>query len=596
MKNPQHIARHCPRLIPFLLLLRLFQYPADERSDAVIIGAGISGLSAALEAARSGAEVTVIDMSTVGGGHAILSNGAVCIVGTPLQDKNKITDSPDLARQDFLTRGQDANVEWVDRYVTQSRLWLYDWLTEKGIVFDALVRPPGNAVPRLHLTRGKGWGLVGPLFRESLRCPNIRFIWATQAEEILLQAGVVRGVRTRNLRTGKRADFRARQVIVATGGFQSNLERVQQNWPTDLPKPVRLLTGAAHTATGSGHGLVEKAGGTLTRLDHQWNYVLGLPDPRDPKSGRGLAAFNFNSIWVNTDGKRFTQEFGDPKTGLLELLRQPGGLYWSVFDENGKRGFSVTLAGWENFEEVSKLVYDTEGVAIRANSVDELAARIGLPPENLRATIDRYNQLITEGVDRDFQAFGPKTSPKPKKIETPPFYAVQFFPITRKSMGGVNVDQQCRVLSRDGKPIPGLYSVGEVTGFAGLNGKAALEGTFLGPAILMGRIVGKEITPSGKSKAVSLRELPTTTGEKTFDNSQCLRCHPVARNAQLVRPGFWHYEQSHAKVLTRNYTCSSCHSDLYPYRKTSHRMSYLTLTARCEICHGVQSSSSRSVH
>jgi hypothetical protein len=71
-------------------------------------------------------------------------------------------------------------------------------------------------------------------------------------------------------------------------------------------------------------------------LDHQWNYVLGLPDPRDPSRTRGLAAFNFNAIWVNVEGKRFTQEFGDEKVGLRALLNQPGGTYWSVFDEKGK--------------------------------------------------------------------------------------------------------------------------------------------------------------------------------------------------------------------------------------------------------------------
>jgi hypothetical protein len=113
----------------------------------------------------------------------------------------------------------------------------------------------------------------------------------------------------------------------------------------------------------------------------------------------GPSACNFNSIWVNAEGKRFTQEFGDPKIAFSALLRQPGATYWSVFDESGRRGFSVTLAGWENFNEVSKLVYGTEAVTLKADSIDELAIKMKVPKEGLRATIERHNHLTVEGVD-----------------------------------------------------------------------------------------------------------------------------------------------------------------------------------------------------
>src|SRR5687767_7963724 len=93
--------------------------------DVLVVGAGIAGLSAALEAARRGASVLVVDMSTVGGGHAILSNGAVCIIGTPLQEQRKIADSPALAQKDFIARGEDNDIRWVAAYARDSREWLY---------------------------------------------------------------------------------------------------------------------------------------------------------------------------------------------------------------------------------------------------------------------------------------------------------------------------------------------------------------------------------------------------------------------------------------------------------------------------------------
>ena len=193
----------------------------QEPVDVVIVGAGIAGLSAALEAARAGASVLVVDMSTVGGGHAILSNGAVSIIGTPLQERQKIADSPTLAEKDFLARGEDNDTRWVAAYVRNSREWLYDWLTDLGVSFEGLVRPAGNSVPRLHLARGKGLGLVEPIYRACLRHPNVRFQWATLAEDLIISNGRVSGVRVRDLRRRARRDLRAHNVIVATGGFQA---------------------------------------------------------------------------------------------------------------------------------------------------------------------------------------------------------------------------------------------------------------------------------------------------------------------------------------------------------------------------------------
>ena len=95
---------------------------ANQDADVVIVGAGISGLSAALEAARGGARVAVVDMASVFGGHAVMSEGQVSIIGTPLQESRNIRDSPELAYRDFIEWGEDANADWVRYYVSNSRL------------------------------------------------------------------------------------------------------------------------------------------------------------------------------------------------------------------------------------------------------------------------------------------------------------------------------------------------------------------------------------------------------------------------------------------------------------------------------------------
>ena len=157
-------------------------------TDVLVVGAGISGLSAALEAARGGAAVTVIEMSSVFGGHAVMSEGGVSMVGTPLQHSTGVQDSAELAYKDFMHWGEDVSEEWVRYYVNNSRHEVYDWLRDMGVVFYRLSQPAGNSVPRFHGAQGRGLGLVSPLYRECVRHPNITFAWNTQVTASPTQA------------------------------------------------------------------------------------------------------------------------------------------------------------------------------------------------------------------------------------------------------------------------------------------------------------------------------------------------------------------------------------------------------------------------
>jgi succinate dehydrogenase/fumarate reductase flavoprotein subunit len=423
-----------------------------------------------------------------------------------------------------------------------------------------------------------------------LRYPNIHFLWSTKVEKLLTSEGKVVGVAAVNLRTKEYSSFRAQNVILATGGFGSNLQLIRKYWPVELPAPERLLAGASPAALGSGMEIARDAGGALSRLDHQWNYVLGLPDPEDPERARGLASFDARSIWVNREGKRFTREFADPKINLAALLHQSGKAYWSVFDAHGVGSFSIALAGWEDQREVNKLIFQTPGTVIRANDLKQLALNAGISFRELVETVERYNQLVSQGEDADFHAFGPNTMPRPHRIEKPPFYAVQFFPITRKTMGGVTVDLKCRVLNQEGFPIVGLFAAGEVTGFGGINGKAALEGTFLGPGIFMGRIAARSATNNiQKTSSLTLRgPLPRGLPAGAFTNDTCTNCHKISKEVAGNRSGFWHFEQSHKKVLDRQYRCAQCHQTFYPVNLAHHRLDRLALTDSCGKCHGVQ--------
>ncbi|MFP6701519.1 MAG: FAD-dependent oxidoreductase, partial [Planctomycetaceae bacterium] len=100
--------------------------PAGSAPRVVVVGAGLSGLTAALELADGGAEVVVVDMSSVYGGHAVMSQGGVSIVATPVQEAAGEGDSPELAYRDFIEWGEGANREWVRYYVDHSRRQIHD--------------------------------------------------------------------------------------------------------------------------------------------------------------------------------------------------------------------------------------------------------------------------------------------------------------------------------------------------------------------------------------------------------------------------------------------------------------------------------------
>lgn len=208
----------------------------------------------------------------------------------------------------------------------------------------------------------------------------------------------------------------------------------------------------------------------------------------------------------------------------------------------------------------------------------------------LRSTVDRFNGFVMKRRDEDFGRFEAASSDPPPRIETPPFYAAPFFPITRKSMGGIRVDRQTRVLNALAIPMTNLFAAGEVAGFAGINGKAALEGTFLGPSMYMGRLAGREAAMQRESRRepAALRDLPPALAPGSFDNQQCFSCHDVRTDVTRNRAAFWHFEQSHAKVMERRYTCAQCHSDLAPYDARRHRLNRAAVINQCVTCHGVQ--------
>jgi succinate dehydrogenase/fumarate reductase flavoprotein subunit len=140
--------------------------------------------------------------------------------------------------------------------------------------------------------------------------------------------------------------------------------------------------------------------------------------------------------------------------------------------------------------------------------------------------------------------------------------------LIRTTMGGIRVDTRCRVLNADGQPVPGLFAAGEATGFGQVNGQNGLEGTFLGAAILMGRVAAQTVAAAVKSKPAPrpTAALPLTSPAANPKlGATCNGCHNVPELLQTKRDGYWHFENVHKLALRTKRYCTGCHVNTQPF-------------------------------
>jgi len=455
----------------------------------------------------------------VPGGHAIKAGG-FALVGTPLQERKGLTDTPEIAYRDLMAWGEDADPYWVRHYVENSRVEVYDWLTSLGVRFAVVLDTPEDTVPRFHFTRGAAVNAMVPMLRVAFDNERIEFLTSSIATALLHSRGQVSGVKIRDARTGRQRVLHAHAVVLATGGFQSNLDMVRSNWgnhgPDSVSEPKQLLIGSGQNATGSGIDLGEAIGADLIRMDHQVTFINGLRDPRNPS--RGILTQNPAAIWVDADGRRFVSESVDSKAAEAAILALSPQTHWLIFDREGRRRLRIRGAVWLNPTTIAREILDNPTVGHKSGTIDDLARATGLPVANLHTTIDRYNNFVAMGEDPDFHRFSADTpTSKRTAIRLPPYYALQLLPMTRKSMGGLAIDRLTRVTGKSGQPVAGLYAAGELTGVAGINGSHGGSGTFLGPSVLIGRIAGRNAVEFARS---SPRDNSISSPEPTHSSAE----------------------------------------------------------------------------
>ena len=554
--------------------------------DAIVVGAGIAGLSTALELGRGGARVLVVEMNSVGGGHAVMAGG-FAFVDTPLQRAKGIQDSPELAYRDWMAWGETNDPVWTRRYAESATPMVHNWLGDLGVQFKVLIPSPENSVHRFHFTQGKAIHAVLPILQEALRHDNISFLWNTEVTALRAGETDVIGVRTRNLRTDVVSQFDATYVVLATGGFQNNLSMVQNMSGSQLKSVPDVLKGASPFAQGLGFNMAKTVEAGASRLNTFVTFLNGVPNPRDPS--RALVASNPNWLWVNSNGKRFANEQGSDKDALPEILTQEGAAYWAIFDVEGVKTLRLRDALWLTQDRVQKEVLDNSDIVVKADRVSKLAAAIDMPAGALGQTIALYNGAIQQGIDPEFARFDQSSRRKPNMVVNPPFYGLRLHLVTRKNLGGLAVDDHLRVLDKKGDVISHLYAVGEATGVVGINGDHGMSGTFLGPSVFTGRLAGQAILDELRRQTASWVPAPTKAPVQTEVPPERwaapLGSDDLHDLLKMEREGYWHFDQAHKLVLERDQVCAQCHSATHPMQELIKSKDKLSQALVCTQCH-----------
>ncbi|MCC2096796.1 MAG: FAD-dependent oxidoreductase [Hyphomicrobiales bacterium] len=465
-------------------------------TDVVIIGGGGAGIAAALEGLDAGARVLVIEKAADPGGAAITSGGGCLIVGSPLQEKAGIDDSPDLAFDDWIKwGGPGADEVWARYYIEHTLHDLYHWAEDNGVTWVDLKFQEGNSVFRWTRAADSGHGLMTGLIK-SYKDKGGEILTNTGVTGITRQGDRVTGITAVAGEGGDAVNFEisAKAVVVATGGFNSNLDMIFEVRP-DLATG-RILEGSGYGARGDGHKLLREQGGYFTHMGDIWFYVYSTPDYRDPAGRRGLP-FRLvpGYIWINQQGRRFHNEsLTGGNSGGPALMSQNPRHAWAVADRPMLANMTVVDPYYHVGEKIDRdrieELLENSPFIQKADTLAELAKKMDVDEAVFLDTVARYNDAFAKGLMNEPDFGKPLGLSKP--FDTPPYYAIQMFPLARKNFGGVKTDIRCRVLDKHFEPIKGLYAAGEVAGMAGghINGKAGLEGTMLGPSIFSGRVAG----------------------------------------------------------------------------------------------------------
>ncbi|MGK2878026.1 MAG: FAD-binding dehydrogenase [Solirubrobacterales bacterium] len=435
----------------------------ELKSDVIVVGAGLAGLTAACELVDAGKRVLIIDQEPEAslGGQAHWSLGGLMFVDSPEQRRARVKDSFDLAWQDWIgTAGFDRPEDewpkkWAEAYVNfasgEKRAWLsgmgMKWIPSPGWPERGghLAGGHGNSVPRFHITWGTGPGVLEPFLNkiEAARVAgSVEFAFRHRVDELELTDGTVTGVSGAVLEpsaAGRGEDSsrveidsfsaEADAVLVTSGGIGGNFDLVRENWPERLgPAPEHLIRGVPVSTDGRMLGISERAGAHLIGSDRMWHYTEGIRNWAPVWSDHAIRILPGPSpLWFDATGERMPLPClpGFDTIGTMTQIGRTGHDHsWFILNERIIAKEFALSGSEQNPDVTGKSVRRTINQRVFPNVPDPVRAFMNHGPDfvvkrDLRSLVDGMNAISHGGAEIDLSRLEQQIIERDREVSNP---------------------------------------------------------------------------------------------------------------------------------------------------------------------------------
>lgn len=446
---------------------------ADATCDILIVGGGLAGLCAGLQALEEGVAPLIADKCDDIG---VYSNSAISggSFATPTNGSEEAVQS---YIDDFNTKSRGKGDPDITRTIAENVQDTVDWLAGKGCQFnDPIVNSPFSCL-KVYASPAIFQGmrpLMETLSEAYTAAGGEKMTNAKLVDLVLDGQGAVAGGRFRTADGIKTVS--AKRTIVASGGYAGNKQLLEEFVGADADEI--LLRGHPYI-TGDGILAAARVGAMLRQMGGDQSLHIAAVSPQNVSSGNPSNAIGY-AISINANGERFTDESLGYVSHGKALMNQPGQTCALLFDTETKDSVDKVQIVIDQFDKLGIPI-------IEADTIAEVAEQIGVDPDKLQATVDEFN-AASDG-DKTTGLAVEKTA-LAVKVQTPPFYAIYpLQPGCIMGFGGLYCDADGHVLEADGTPVPGLYVAGEAMG--GVFMYDYMAGASLARASVYGRLTAK---------------------------------------------------------------------------------------------------------
>ena len=439
----------------------------DLEVPVLVIGAGASGMIAALSIKDCGGQVLVVEADPVPSGSTALSAGLIPAAGTRFQAAEGIEDNPELLAADIQRKAHGENPQHLVNTLAKTAGPAIEWLADRfnlpfSVVTDFTY--PGHSRQRMHgLPTRAGRELVDRL-RSACEAESIDIVCDRRAVTLYHDGDRITGVDIEGPTRAERIGCSA--LILACNGFGGNRKMVTEL----MPEIDNALWFGHNGNTGDAIRWGEALGAETLHLGaYQGHGNVATP--------HGIliswAVITAGGVQVNTEGRRFWDESQGYSEAARAVLAQPGGIAWAIFDER----ISDIARQFQDFKDA-----EASGAVRAAETIEELAAMCDLPIGNLENTLA---SIPTDGTDEFGRAFA-------RPALKPPFVGVKVTGALFHTQGGLNITSDARVKLANGTTSPNLFAAGgAAVGVSGTGDRGYLSGNGLLSAVVLGRIAGQ---------------------------------------------------------------------------------------------------------